>query len=68
MQAVFAMAPRRYGREVPVGDPWTEEDRPPRRPGWGCLAAAIVTGIGVIVAAVLAVRLLAAALTVSPVG
>jgi hypothetical protein len=33
---------------------------PPRRPGWGCLAAAIVTGIGLIVVLVLATNLLAA--------
>jgi hypothetical protein len=36
------------------------EDEPPapRRPGWGCLIAAVVAGIGLIVVAVLAAGLL----------
>ena len=46
-------------------NPWnpSHEDGPPppRRPGWGCLMAAIVTGLGVIVMLVLLVNLLGAA-------
>lgn len=44
-------------------DPWEPRPReegppPPRRPGWGCLVAAIVTAVGFIVIVVLAVGLL----------
>jgi hypothetical protein len=44
-------------------NPWEPRPRedgppPPRRPGWGCLAAAIVTAIGFIVVVVLALALL----------
>lgn len=47
-------------------NPWDPRPReegppPPRRPGWGCLAAAVVTAIGFIVVAVLAANLLATA-------
>jgi hypothetical protein len=38
----------------------TAEVPPPRRPGWGCLAAAIVTAIGLVVLVVLAANLLGA--------
>jgi hypothetical protein len=49
-------------------NPWEPRPReegppPPRRPGWGCLAAAIVTAIGLIVIVVLAVGLLGTALS-----
>ena len=45
-------------------NPWSPEDEPaaPRRPGWGCLVAAIVAGVGLIVLVVLASRLLGATL------
>jgi hypothetical protein len=46
-------------------DPWsTPEDGPPppRRPAWGCLAAAIVTGIGLIVIVIVAAQLIGTAL------
>ena len=48
-------------------NPWEPRPReegppPPRRPGWGCLAAAIVTAIGLIVVLVLAANLFANAL------
>ncbi len=41
-------------------DTWSTDDEPPapRRPGWGCLAAVIVTVVGLVVVAVLATRLL----------
>lgn len=45
------------GPELP-----NEEGPPPRRPGWGCLVAAIVAAFGLIVVAVLAARLLNTAL------
>jgi hypothetical protein len=37
-----------------------QDDQPPgpRRPGWGCLAAAIVAAVGLVVLVVLATRLL----------
>jgi hypothetical protein len=49
-------------------NPWEPRPReegppPPRRPGWGCLAAAIVTAIGLIVIVVLAVSLLGTVLS-----
>jgi hypothetical protein len=45
------------------GDAWgrPEGPPPPRRPGWGCLAAMIITGIGLIVIVALAANLLVAA-------
>lgn len=46
----------------PAPDPWADGDRPPARPGRGCLAAIIVASIGVLIAAVYAVRLIAALL------
>jgi hypothetical protein len=47
-------------------NPWEPRPReqgppPPRRPGWGCLAAAIVTAIGLIVVLILALNLLSTA-------
>jgi hypothetical protein len=44
---------------APWERPREEGPPPPRRPGWGCLAAAIVTAIGLVVVLVLAVNLLA---------
>ncbi len=47
-------------------DRWSEDEPdlpPPRRPGWGCLAAVIVLGVGTVVAAVFAARLLSALLS-----
>jgi hypothetical protein len=48
-------------------DPWSPEQEPgsprPRRPGWGCLAAAIVIGIGTVVVVVLAANLIGTALS-----
>lgn len=40
------------------------DDKPPgpRRPGWGCLVAAIVAAVGLVVLVVLASRLLGGAL------
>jgi hypothetical protein len=40
--------------------PWSPEDEPPtpRRPSWGCLAAVIVSVVGLVIVAVLATRLL----------
>ena len=47
----------------PSTDPWQGDDPPvPRRPGWGCLLAVIVSVIGVAVVAVLATGLLGAVL------
>ncbi len=45
-------------------NPWSPEDEPaaPRRPGWGCLVAAIVAAAGLIVLVVLATRVLGGAL------
>jgi hypothetical protein len=45
-------------------NPWTPDDEPaaPRRPGWGCLVAAIVAAVGLIVLVVLATRVLGSAL------
>jgi hypothetical protein len=45
-------------------NPWSPEDEPaaPRRPGWGCLVAAILAAVGLIVLVVLASRILGAAL------
>jgi len=45
-------------------NPWTPDDGPaaPRRPGWGCLVAAIVAAAGLIVLVVLAIRVLGTAL------
>jgi hypothetical protein len=45
-------------------NPWTPDDEPaaPRRPGWGCLVAAIVGTAGLVVVLVLATRVLGAAL------
>jgi hypothetical protein len=49
---------------VNTKDPWDGEDPPPpRRPGWGCLLAAIAGGIGAVIAVVLAARLLGTALS-----
>jgi hypothetical protein len=49
------------------GGPGSGDDGPdlprPRRPGPGCLLAAIVAGIGLLVTLVLAARLLTSALT-----
>ena len=44
--------------------PWSPDDEPatPRRPGWGCLVAAIVAAAGLIVLVVLATRVLGGAL------
>jgi hypothetical protein len=41
-------------------NPWADGDEPasPRRPGWGCLAAAIVVAIGTVVIAIMAANLL----------
>jgi len=47
-------------------DPWHDGGPPgrvPRRPGLGCLVAAIVGALGLVVAAVLAAQLLGAALS-----
>jgi hypothetical protein len=46
-----------------TGDAWEQhgDAPPPRRPGWGCLAAMIVSGIGLIVILAFAANLLAAA-------
>jgi hypothetical protein len=49
-------------------NPWEPRPReegppPPRRPGWGCLAAALVTGIALVVMVVLALNLLRDALS-----
>jgi len=46
-------------------NPWeSQEQEPPgpRRPGWGCLAAAIVAAVGLVVLVVLATRVLGGAL------
>jgi hypothetical protein len=45
-------------------NPWTPDNEPatPRRPGWGCLVAAIVAAVGLIVVLVFATRILGAAL------
>ena len=47
-------------------NPWSpsHEDGPPppRKPGWGCLMAAVVTGVAVLVLVVLAVTVLGTAL------
>jgi len=45
-------------------DPWSTGDEPPgpRRPSWGCLAAVIVSVVGVVVVAVLVTRILGAVL------
>jgi hypothetical protein len=39
------------------------DEPPPRRPGFGCLAAAIITSIGLVVLAILVLRLLGTALS-----
>ncbi len=41
-----------------------QDDEPagPRRPGWGCLVAAVVAAVGLIVLVVLATRLLGSVL------
>ncbi len=46
---------------MPVSPP---DDGPaaPRRPGWGCLVAAIVAAVGLVVMVVLATKLLGTAL------
>ncbi len=47
-------------------EPWDDDAPdlpPPRRPGWGCLAASIVGAIGFVVVAVLALRLLSTMLS-----
>jgi hypothetical protein len=45
-------------------NPWTPDDEPaaPHRPGWGCLAAAILAAVGLVVVLVFATRILGAAL------
>jgi branched-subunit amino acid ABC-type transport system permease component len=49
---------------VPPTDPWSTQDPPaPRRPGWGCLVAAIIGGIGAIIAVAFAARLIGTALS-----
>ncbi len=51
---------------VDVTEPWSDDEPdvpPPRRPGWGCLAAVIVAGIGTVIAAIFAARLIAALLS-----
>ena len=48
-----------------TGDPWSPQDEEPagpRRPGWGCLAAAILAAVGLVVLVVLATRVLGGAL------
>jgi hypothetical protein len=46
-------------------NPWTPQDddrAAPRRPGWGCLVAAIVAAVGLVVLVILATRVVSAAL------
>jgi hypothetical protein len=43
--------------------PREEGPQPPRRPGWGCLAAAIVTAVGLVVVVLLALNMLGDALS-----
>ena len=50
---------------IVTGDPWSPQDEEPagpRRPGWGCLAAAILAAVGLVVLVVLATRVLGGAL------
>jgi len=43
-----------------VTDPWDEDDRPPpRRLGWGCLLAVIITSVACVVAAIMVLRVVA---------
>ena len=61
---LFSRTESMSGRYITVMTtrPREEGPPPPRRPGWGCLAAAIVTAIGLIVVLVLAANLFANAL------
>ena len=45
-------------------NPWTRDDEPaaPRRPGRGCLVAAIVAAVGLVLVLLFATRILGAAL------
>ncbi len=47
----------------PDACPREEGPPPPRRPGWGCLAAAIVTAVGLIVVVMLGLDLIGDALS-----
>jgi len=47
---------------VNPSSPPQDEPRGPRRPGWGCLAGAIVAAVGLVVLVVLATRILGSAL------
>jgi hypothetical protein len=50
---------------MPPAEGWDDEPEPPRprRPGWGCLAAVIVGGVGLVIAALFAAQLFGATLT-----
>jgi hypothetical protein len=46
-------------------NPWSPQDddrTAPRRPGWGCLAAAIIAAAGLVVLVILATRVVSGAL------
>jgi hypothetical protein len=44
---------------MPV-DPWSDDDaKPPRQPGWGCLAAVIIASATSVIAVVLVLKMIA---------